>query len=209
MKFHSATSKETVAKLKSGEIEPIITPIEINPNAQVDPGAFLLVVGSNPYVKETFQALQLMAEKDNDPEAIDLATRAFQEGLKESFWSMVDDFLLRHGRHPKQHVFEGRLEITEIQDAKFRAQIAEVAIPYTDNDEEDHTRAATPEETELALKVYAFTGCTEWDVLLDVVATHPGSPITELVDLAAEARYRKHHPVVATGPTVTTQGGDL
>lgn len=211
MRFHSATSKDVVAKLKSGEIEPIITPIEINPNAIVDPGAFLLRIGSNPYIKETFQALQLMAEKDGDAEAKDLATRAFQEGLKEEFWALVDDFLLKHERHPKQHVFDGRLLITEDEDVKFRAQIAEVTVAYIDAEEEDQTRPATPEEIELTLKVYAFTGCSDWPLILDVVTTHPGSPITELVDLLREARYKKEcgTPNAPVTPTVTIHEGDL
>lgn len=202
MRFHAATSRETIEKLKSGEIEPIITPIEVNPDAQVDPGAFLLQLGQNPYIKETFMALQLMAEKDQNPEAVALATAAFQEGLRESFWGKVDDFLLEHGRHPKQHVFEGRLELSPADRLKFTTELTEVRIPYIDENEDDQTRVLTEEEIELSLKVHTFTGLRDMALIAQVVAAHPGSPVTELVDLARSANWKRADG--PTTPTVTT-----
>lgn len=207
MRFHAATSRETIEKLKSGEIEPIITPIEVNPDAKPDPGTFLMQLSSNPYIKEVFQTVQLMAEKEGNAEAAELATAAFSEGMKESFWSKVDDFLLAAGRHPKQHVFEGRLELSDFDRHGFTLELKNVAIPYIDDEEQDQTRPLTDEEIELALKVYTLTGVRDMAITGVVVGTSPGATTAELVAKVNDIRFEQIK--AAMGPTVTTHEGDL
>lgn len=207
MRFHSATSKETVAKLKSGEIEPILTPIEINPDAKPDPGVFLMQLSANPYIKEVFQTVQLMAEKEGNAEAAALATAAFSEGMKESFWAKVDDFLLAEGRHPKQHVFEGRLELSDSDRQGFIRQLKTVTIPFINDEEEDQTRPLTDEEIELALKVYSLTSVRDMVLVGGVVGTTPGATTAELVAKVNDLRFEQIK--AAMGPVVTTHEGDL
>jgi len=88
----SHAAADFTAKLRSGEIEPIITPIEEDPNAAMDPAAFLGQLQSNPYLSQVFLTLQNLGEcGDADAEA--MAPELFQTGGAASQWAVVENFL--------------------------------------------------------------------------------------------------------------------
>jgi len=183
----SHAAADFTAKLRSGEIEPIITPIEEDPNAATDPTAFLGQLQSNPYLSEVFLTLQNLGER-LDEVAAALCTELFASGGSTETWAKVENYLLAEGKHPKQGVFEGRDILSPTAKEWLRRELQEVeADDYNSND----PRHLTEAEVEKALSAREYSFCHEAAFLAQaVVMRGVAAPDMELADLASSLQRK-------------------
>lgn len=150
----SQRAQAFIADMKSGKIEPIITPIEENPEAAKDPGVFLLQIQRNPYCASVFQAIQNLSER-GDEEANSLSEQLITSGGSTDMWTKVEDWLQAKGLHPKQDVLEGRQTFSDVLKARLRDALAEVEI-VVEGTEVDEVHFLEPEQIELTLEALRY-----------------------------------------------------
>jgi hypothetical protein len=95
------TSQDFCAKLKSGEIEPIIT-LEGEDNGNHDEAHFALSLMGNEQKKLRFEAIQ-MFEADGDFEAAKIVQELLNTNGAEEVWTKVYEFLLTKHDEMSQH----------------------------------------------------------------------------------------------------------
>ena len=142
-----------IGKLKTGEIEPIVTPIEQNPEATASPSQMIDTLSRDPYAKGVFMVLQDMGER-GDEEAAELV-KALVDSPSYDLWGKIDDFLMKQGEHPYQHIFEGRELLTDEQVAQLTQEFLQTPI-VVEGTEEDEIFHLTEEQAAKAVKVYAY-----------------------------------------------------
>ena len=191
----ASTAADFMVKLQSGEIEPIITSLEEDPNAAVDPGEFLNAISNNPYLNQTFTALQNLGER-GDAEAEALSIQLFEQGGTDVLWGKVDELLLDRKAHPKQDVFEGKVTLTDFQKVYLREAFegSDDAIQVTDP-ETDEPRLLTTEEIDKVIDVAAYSASRNPRYMaMAVVRRGLDAPSAELADLADSIQVDTESP---------------
>ena len=189
-------------KLKSGEIEPILTPIE--ESEVVNPKVFLEQVAGNTYLREVFQLVQDRAER-GDEKCEELLKVVIDSGGNYAAWGAIDDFLLAEGTHPHQHIYEGHLKLTPGEEAEVRATLkaADIVIEH-DHDDDVIMHLEDGPLLDRAVQTFTFIGTPDYlEDIAVVVYRNDEAPVQALVEIAC----KRHDIRMKEAPKVTVVEG--